>query len=66
MTGELNIPVELIQIIKNMYLDSKGILIDDRSGHIFEILINKGVKPGYGTSAELFTLFFYIIHPFLL
>jgi hypothetical protein len=44
MTGELNIPVELIQIIKNMYLDSKGILIDDRSGDIFEILINKGVK----------------------
>jgi hypothetical protein len=66
MTGELNLPTELIQIIKNMYLESKGILIDDMSGDIFEILVNKGVKQGDGTSPELFTLFFDRIYPFLL
>jgi hypothetical protein len=49
-----------------MYLESKGILIDDMSGDIFEILINKGVKQGDGTSPELFTLFFDRIYPFLL
>jgi hypothetical protein len=49
-----------------MYVESKGILLDDMSGDIFEILINLGVKQGDGTSPELFTLFFDRIYPYLL
>jgi hypothetical protein len=49
-----------------MYLESKGILMDEMSGDIFDFLINKGVKQGDGTSPELFTLFFDRIYPCLL
>ena len=49
-----------------MYVESKGILLDDMSGDIFEILINLGVKQGDGTSPELFTLFYDRIYPYLL
>jgi Reverse transcriptase (RNA-dependent DNA polymerase) len=66
MTRDLHLPMELIKIIQNMYLESKGILLDSISGDIFEFLINKGVKQGDGTSPELFTLFFDRIYPFLL
>jgi hypothetical protein len=42
--GDLQLPMELIQIIKNMYVESKGILLDSLSGDIFDFRINKGVK----------------------
>jgi hypothetical protein len=44
MTEHLHIPAELIQVIKNMYIESKGILLDALSGDIFDFYINKGVK----------------------
>ena len=44
MTGDLHLPTDLIQIIKNMYIESKGILLDALSGDILDFYINKGVK----------------------
>ena len=48
-----------------MYIKSKGIIIDEITGDMFDFLINIGVKQGDGTSPELFTLFFDRIYPYL-
>ena len=48
-----------------MYIQSKGIIIEETTGDLFDFLINMGVKQGDGTSPELFTLFFDRIYPYL-
>ena len=65
MESELNIPIELIQVIRNMYIQSKGIIIDTKLNNIHEFIANMGVKQGDGASPELFILFFYRIYPYL-
>ena len=59
----LNIPADLVQIIRNMYVYSKGISVDELS---LEFLANLGVKQGDGASPELFTLFFDRVYPYIL
>ncbi len=46
----LNIPADLVQIIRNMYVYSKGISVDELSGELLEFLANLGVKQGDGAS----------------
>ena len=62
---ELNIPTDLILIIRNMYLQSKGIIIDNKSNTMYEFIANMGVKQGDGASPELFLLFFDRVYPYL-
>jgi hypothetical protein len=52
-------PVALINIIKNMYIQSKGIVVEPETEELYEFLSNMGVKQGDGTSPKLFTIFFY-------
>jgi hypothetical protein len=66
MGAELNIPPDLILIIRNMYLQSKGIIYDKVKGKFYEFLANMGVKQGDGASPELFLLFFDRVYPYLL
>jgi hypothetical protein len=66
MGEELNIPPDLIQIIRNMYIESKGIIEDKYTGTIYEFIANLGVKQGDGASPELFLLFFDRVYPFIL
>ena len=61
----LNIPADLVQIIRNMYVYSKGISVDELSGELLEFLANLGVKQGDGASPELFTLFFDRVYPYI-
>ena len=49
-----------------MHIQSKGIIVDETTGDVFDFLINMGVKQGDGTSPELFTLFFDRVYPYLL
>jgi hypothetical protein len=65
LESELNIPTDLIRIIRNMYIDSKGIIYDTCSNNIHEFLANMGVKQGDGASPELFLLFFDRVYPYL-
>jgi len=44
MGEELNIPSDLILIIRNMYIASKGIIEDKHTGEFYEFLSNIGVK----------------------
>ena len=55
---ELNIPPDLVRIIINMYVDSKGSLHTTDGDSVFTFLTNMGVKQGDGASPELFLLFF--------
>jgi hypothetical protein len=66
MGEELNIPLPLIQIIRNMYLQSKGIIVDKQTNEMHEFLANMGVKQGDGASPELFLLFFDRVYPYVL
>ncbi len=59
-------PADLVQIIRNMYVESKGVCFDKLSGEWREFLTNIGVKQGDGTSPELFTLFFDRVYPAIL
>ena len=59
LVASLNLPADLVQIIRNMYVESKGMCFDNLSGEWLEFLTNIGVIQGDGTSPELFTLFFY-------
>ena len=38
MGEELNIPNDLIQIIRNMYIGTKGIIVDKDTGRVYEFL----------------------------
>ena len=49
-----------------MYVQSKGICVDELSGDLLEFLANLGVKQGDGASPELFTLFFDRVYPHIL
>ena len=40
----LKLPADLVQIIRNMYVDSKGMCFDDVSGEWLQFLANLGVK----------------------
>jgi hypothetical protein len=44
LESELNIPTDLVLIIRNMYLASKGIIYDAHSNSLHEFLANMGVK----------------------
>jgi hypothetical protein len=44
LESELNIPTDLILIIRNMYIESKGIIYDTHSNNIHEFMANMGVK----------------------
>ena len=66
LVAGLNLPADLVRIIRNMYVESKGICFDDMSGTWLEFLANLGVKQGDGASPELFTLFFDRIYPVIL
>ncbi len=63
---ELNLPVDFIQIIRNMYVDSKGIIDDVTQQNMYAFFSNMGVKQGDGASPELFLLFFDRVYPYLL
>ena len=49
-----------------MYLQSKGIIIDNKSNTMYEFIANMGVKQGDGASPELFLLFFDRVYPHVL
>lgn len=66
MGDELNIPRDLILIIRNMYLESKGIIQGKYDNKLYEFIANLGVKQGDGASPELFLLFFDRVYPYLL
>jgi hypothetical protein len=66
MGEQLHIPQGLIQIIRNMYLQSKGIIEDKQTNELYEFLANMGVKQGDGASPELFLLFFDRVYPYVL
>ena len=38
MGEELKIPNDLIQIIRNMYIETKGIIVDKGTGRVYEFL----------------------------
>lgn len=44
LVQELNIPEDLVNIIRNMYLESQGVLIKDTQGNKAFFKANKGVK----------------------
>ena len=50
-------PQELITIIRNMYVQSKGVVVEPTTGELYEFIANMGVKQGDGTSPKLFTIF---------
>ena len=62
----LHIPPDLVKIIKNMYVQSKGRCVDELSGDLLEFLANLGVKQGDNASPELFTLFFDRVYLYIL
>jgi hypothetical protein len=37
-------PRELINIIRNMYVQSKGIVVEPTTGELYEYITNMGVK----------------------
>jgi hypothetical protein len=61
----LNLPPDLVLLIRNMYVNSKGILKGLNKDEMLEYLINIGVKQGDGASPELFILFFDRIYPYM-
>ena len=54
--------MELVQIIRNMYVDSKCVVNDKLRNTYYEYLANMGVKQGDGASPELFLLFFHRLY----
>ena len=66
MVEEHNLPADLITIIKNLYVDSKGVLKSTTaSGAEISFFTAKGVKQGDGASPELFILFFDRIYAYI-
>ena len=67
MVEECSIPPDLINIIRNMYVNSKGVLkkctsaLEDIYFYTF-----KGVKQGDGASPELFLLFIDRVYAYIL
>ena len=66
LVAGLNLPADLIRIIRKMYVEPKGTCFDDMSGTWLDCLANLGVKQGDRASSELFTLFFDRIYPVIL
>lgn len=66
LINELKVPADLVRIIINMYVDSRGSLHNVNGDSIFTFLANMGVKQGDGASPELFLLFFDRVHPYIL
>ena len=65
MGTQMKIPPCIIQIIRNMYINNKGIVcIDDQEKCTFAA--NTGVKQGDGASPKLFNIFFDQVYPYLL
>jgi hypothetical protein len=44
MVEKLGLPLELINIIRNMYVHSTGVVADSIKGEFFEFIANMGVK----------------------
>lgn len=65
LVESLNLPADLVQIIKNMYVNSKGVCFDNITGDFLTFLANLGVKQGDGASPELFILFFDRVYPYI-
>ena len=63
---ELQIPADLVHVILNMYVDSRGSIQGLEGDAVFTFLANMGVKQGDGCSPELFLLFFDRVHPHVL
>ncbi len=66
MLTELHVPHDLVHIIRNMYIDSKGVLqpgTADTAAIDFTTL--KVVKQGDGASPELFSLYFDRVYGFI-
>ena len=61
----LDLPPDLVLLIRNMYVNSKGVIKGLTIDELFEYLVNIGVKQGDGASPELFILFFDIIYPYI-
>ena len=61
----LDLPPDLVLLIRNMYVNSKGILKGLNKNELLEYSINIGVKQGDGASPELFILFFDRIYPYI-
>jgi hypothetical protein len=66
LATSLAIPADLVYIIRNMYVHSTGVCVDNLSGELLKFLTNIGVKQGDGASPELFTLFFDRVYPYIL
>ena len=58
LVSELDVPPDLVRIICNMYVGSRGTLGRVDGDSVFTFLANMGVKQGDGASPELFILFF--------
>jgi len=61
----LDLPLDLVLLIRNMYVNSKGVIKGLHKDELFEYLVNIGVKQGDGASPELFILFFDRIYPYI-
>ncbi len=61
----LDLPPDLVLLIRNMYDNSKGVIKGLTIDELFEYLVNIGVKQGDGASPELFILFFDRIYPYI-
>jgi hypothetical protein len=57
LASKLAVPASLIQVIRNMYVESKGVVcVGQQARSSFDS--NIGVKQGDGASPELFALYF--------
>jgi hypothetical protein len=59
------LPADLVAIIRNMYVSSKGIIRGQFYNDFYEFMANIGVKQGDGASPELFTIFFDRVFPYI-
>lgn len=67
LVDELGVPDDLVAIIRNMYIDSRGVLRVGEGGDAdIWFTASKGVKQGDGASPELFALYFDRVYAFIL
>lgn len=58
LVEELKMPSDIVQIVRNMYIESRGVIKKGGDGEEVFFSSNKGVKQGDGASPKIFSLFF--------